>query len=189
MLTTPCDSTPEFERDLVAAARAAGFNVLRLVKEPVAAVMAYGLGMSNVDGLRYSFFYSIIFTKWCYVTYFSRSRNAEFRSNKRPRITDRRHVHGGLLTLPAKWIDKVGCFERMAQFCGAAFTIHILLLGLIRLLSPFLLSSTGPSPLSLPSTSLSLYFFISCHLIMPLSLSHTRAHTLTLAQSSEFEAG
>ena len=45
VLTTPCDSTPEFERDLVAAARAAGFNVLRLVKEPVAAVMAYGLGM------------------------------------------------------------------------------------------------------------------------------------------------
>ena len=44
VLTTPCDSSPDFERDLVAAARAAGFNVLRLVKEPVAAVMAYGLG-------------------------------------------------------------------------------------------------------------------------------------------------
>jgi len=47
VLTTPCDSTPEFERDLVAAARAAGFNVLRLVKEPVAAVMAYGLGQET----------------------------------------------------------------------------------------------------------------------------------------------
>jgi len=47
VLTTPCDSTPEFERDLIAAARAAGFNVLRLVKEPVAAVMAYGLGQET----------------------------------------------------------------------------------------------------------------------------------------------
>ena len=43
-LTTPCETTPDFERDLIAAARAGGFNVLRLVKEPVAAVMAYGLG-------------------------------------------------------------------------------------------------------------------------------------------------
>jgi len=47
VLTTPCDSSPDFERDLVAAARAAGFNVLRLVKEPVAAVMAYGLGQET----------------------------------------------------------------------------------------------------------------------------------------------
>ena len=47
VLTTPCETTPDFERDLIAAARAAGFNVLRLVKEPVAAVMAYGLGQET----------------------------------------------------------------------------------------------------------------------------------------------
>lgn len=47
VLTTPCESTPDFERDLIAAARAGGFNVLRLVKEPVAAVMAYGLGQET----------------------------------------------------------------------------------------------------------------------------------------------
>jgi len=47
VLTTPCETTPEFERDLIAAARSGGFNVLRLLKEPVAAVMAYGLGQET----------------------------------------------------------------------------------------------------------------------------------------------
>ena len=59
MLTTPCDSTPEFERDLIAAARAAGFNVLRLVKEPVAAVMAYGLGQSLSEVVEVFSLYSL----------------------------------------------------------------------------------------------------------------------------------
>ena len=49
VLTTPCETTPEFERDLIAAARSGGFNVLRLLKEPVAAVMAYGLGVDEVS--------------------------------------------------------------------------------------------------------------------------------------------
>ena len=56
VLTTPCETTPEFERDLIAAARSGGFNVLRLLKEPVAAVMAYGLGVEEVS------FYMIVGT-------------------------------------------------------------------------------------------------------------------------------
>lgn len=47
VLTTPCDTSADFERDLLAAARAAGFNVLRLLKEPVAAAMAYGIGQET----------------------------------------------------------------------------------------------------------------------------------------------
>lgn len=47
VLTVPTKAPLEFKRDLLAAAKAAGLNVLRLVKEPVAAVLAYGIGQES----------------------------------------------------------------------------------------------------------------------------------------------
>jgi len=44
VITTPCSSSKKFDLDLIAAAKAAGCDVLRLIKEPVASILAYGIG-------------------------------------------------------------------------------------------------------------------------------------------------